>query len=354
MFLDPAAAPIPPPRPPGTPAPPTIVPKSRPLWPLVIAAVPIGLVSVILSFLASGNYSDNPARRLGYVMGGTIFLPLIVMALFAIGKRFRTTRSQLIILIAVWLLGWLSGFGNLSQSIRASHAARDNALVAELNARTADIRHRLLEADSSSERAALQAELGQAYAEILPKFSPERQPTMRVTCLLVDPLIDEGQAYTRAVGEFFDSPASHFSNVATPEELDERRARVDALDMANQHLIDRYNRLEDDVERLLIEHQVDAVQRAAFLKGFRNSRARQNESVLRIRDLDTQVYALLRARIDLLHDEWGRWQVDDQGVLIWETEDLLDRYRAIQAAISELASEQIKLQQELLSLPSTP
>jgi hypothetical protein len=75
---------------------------------LVVAAA----LAAFLSWVVSG-YGRNAALsyRIGGVLGAAFFWPLIVVALFSIGRRFRTPRNRAVILLWVWgliIVGQLS------------------------------------------------------------------------------------------------------------------------------------------------------------------------------------------------------------------------------------------------------
>lgn len=117
--------PVPPVLPPSEPAPQPLPPEiadlilsrrpaSTPLPPWWYAIVVVtGLTQLVLSIVAPSPVAD-PAERLGMVVGQLVVWPLIIVGLFSIGKRFRTTRTRTTILLVIWGLGILGSLGNIA------------------------------------------------------------------------------------------------------------------------------------------------------------------------------------------------------------------------------------------------
>jgi membrane protease YdiL (CAAX protease family) len=86
---------------------------------LIAAVVVVGLVQVVLSLFAPMPHGGEPGipYRFGMVVGSMVVWPAIVIALFSIGRRFRTARTRAIILLIVWGLSCLS----LAQRLVVGH-----------------------------------------------------------------------------------------------------------------------------------------------------------------------------------------------------------------------------------------
>ena len=86
----------------------------------------VGLLQLGLSFAISQRLYANPENisgQIGYVIGSVAIWPLIVLGLFSIGRRFRTTRNRTIILLCVWGLSGLANLANLGSSPTSSRPA---------------------------------------------------------------------------------------------------------------------------------------------------------------------------------------------------------------------------------------
>lgn len=108
------AAPSPPP-----PLPPVLPPPTSPPLPasLKIGWIVVGAVQFGLALIAPAGpwTAENAAYRTGALLGATVIWPLIIIGLFSIGRKFRTTRSRVIIMTVVWLLFCLGHLATLSQ-----------------------------------------------------------------------------------------------------------------------------------------------------------------------------------------------------------------------------------------------
>jgi uncharacterized protein len=98
-----------------TPEPP---PPPKPVSKLLAAATVVtGVIQLLLAIPASGEaggVSRLVSYRIGYVLGGMVLWPLIVIGLFSLARRFRTTKTRLIILLSIWGLSILGEIGNLA------------------------------------------------------------------------------------------------------------------------------------------------------------------------------------------------------------------------------------------------
>ena len=105
---------IPPPAQATPPPLPTRSNNAGALW--TTLAVAILALNATLSFLISsdGAAGADVSYSIGYITGQTLLLPLLVVGLFQIGKRFRNPRSQTKILFWTSLLVFVSLIGTLA------------------------------------------------------------------------------------------------------------------------------------------------------------------------------------------------------------------------------------------------
>lgn len=133
--LAPPAAPFEPEAPPPLPPPPSPQPLPPPvrsthvpegLWLAVIVAGVLALLTAI-TVSAQGLGAQSTSYRVGAVVGAMAVWPIVMVALFSIGRRFRTPRARAIVVLVVWCLTLASQSGNLmrARAARTSPTGRD-------------------------------------------------------------------------------------------------------------------------------------------------------------------------------------------------------------------------------------
>ena len=90
-----------------------------PLW-LAVSVAALGVVLLVLSLRLPlrGSTPEDIGYRIGTIIGTMAVWPLIVIGLFSIGKRWRTARVRLWILLVVWGLSVLGTIGRLNRQPR--------------------------------------------------------------------------------------------------------------------------------------------------------------------------------------------------------------------------------------------
>jgi membrane protease YdiL (CAAX protease family) len=93
-----------------------VVPKKSFSWALALAVVLVGLLNLLATlpgWRLQARLGYHLPYRLGYLVGGLLILPLIVMGIFAIWRRFRHVQPQLVILLVVWTLQAIASVGRV-------------------------------------------------------------------------------------------------------------------------------------------------------------------------------------------------------------------------------------------------
>ena len=105
-------------EPPLLPAPaPAPVTTPRLTTPWIIALVVVGLLQLFLGFRVpyAGPLAGDAAFRIGTVIGGTAFWPLVVIGLFSIGRRFRNGPARAKLLLFAWCFCIVGHLGNIGK-----------------------------------------------------------------------------------------------------------------------------------------------------------------------------------------------------------------------------------------------
>ncbi len=335
--------PTPPPLPPELPPSATTGTK-RPGGILIGATVLVGLGALALAILASGlgASATSLSYRLGNIIGGMVFFPLIVIALFSIGRRFRNARSHTIILLVVWLLGIFGNFGRLAERAGESLRQRRESAqaMAEMEQKIRELQRRAVSA-SATERLQLGQQARQALEEALPKLAPDDRAAMLVAIRIVNPIIEEGGAFAEELAAFQQSPEWSLATATTQEEIRARIAKLDKLTAKSVALHQRITTLEADATRILKDEPLDPQMKAGLIKGIKGSSARKFTILAAVQSTQQRSFRAYKEALQLLHDQWGHWRGKD-GVVVWDTQANLDEFNkivtAMQASDREIAA----------------
>lgn len=339
----------------------------RPAWPFLVALAPVALLHLALTvYLSVVNYSEvSGSRRIGYVMGAVMVWPAIVAGLFAISPRFRTLRRQAIVTLVVFGVMVLSDLARIGAHLRpqlekltstpsdtddATDTATydDEAVLAEVKQRSAELQREAIESDDVNLSVDLQGRMRQVLEDALPRLSPTSRAELTLTLRILNPFMDEAQAYMAGVAEFGNSGQADFTAVTTREHIAAGLATIKLLDAANTSLLARIIGLDAEAEAALAKTDLSRAKRRAILQGFRSSLAPKIDPLREIRELDSRLYEQYRLAFEHLDTTWGRWRIPEEGGISWDVAEEESAFDAMIEAIQTIAAEQGVVQQRLL------
>ncbi|HUR59540.1 MAG TPA: hypothetical protein VM029_17615, partial [Opitutaceae bacterium] len=96
---------------------PPLLSSPRLTTPWIVALIIVGLLQLFLGFKVpyAGPLERETGYRIGTVIGGTVFWPLLVIGLFSIGRRFRNGPARARILVFTWCFCMLGHLGNIGK-----------------------------------------------------------------------------------------------------------------------------------------------------------------------------------------------------------------------------------------------
>ncbi len=144
---------------------------------LITATVLTGLLQLVLA-IATPPLSVGPgagAQKLGLVLGATVVWPLIVIGVFSIGRRFRTSRARGIILLIVWGLFSLSHASRFAAGERRASIDPHARARLESGVRSATMRDTLRSTPPQAPKPGFMDEGGLEFRLLADPFSPERR-----------------------------------------------------------------------------------------------------------------------------------------------------------------------------------
>jgi hypothetical protein len=177
----------------------------------------------------------------------------------------------------------------------------------------------------------------------------ERRPVIagqRVLARLT-PLL---QNYTRELktleNEGFTKPAS----LASREAIHARAEAVSRFDKANAELLTFYRGVEDAYREELKKERINEMALRQAVDGFR---AGANIPLnITIREADAALAQLMQKTLDLLDRSWGRWRVADTGEVLFDEDEALAQFSAVQNELQQTAERQRVAQNELIQAAS--
>ncbi|MFO0857450.1 MAG: hypothetical protein U0640_08875 [Phycisphaerales bacterium] len=286
-----------------------------------VAASFLGLVIwyVILTLIARGAFH---IFRRSQKAGNIAFASLPTLALVS-GLVVGVTQG-----------GWRKNVDTQLQAMDVQSkqvaASGDLGAQADYSKQVAEKTRALAEQGSGNERASLLAlsKVAEYSASLLEAYSKAAAPVL-------DPVFLSGAA------------------IKTTEDCDRRIAALDAARRANAVLRDKQSKMFETVADIaagegLNREQVLHDVRLAFPP-------HRHAALLRVRDTDDELYVALQGQFQLLRESMGRWHYDTlQGQMLFEDDEVMQRYNEYANRIVSVAKEQESLTQIAAGLDTRP
>ncbi|MDP1662439.1 MAG: hypothetical protein Q8L55_11055 [Phycisphaerales bacterium] len=124
--------------------------------------------------------------------------------------------------------------------------------------------------------------------------------------------------------------------------IDERLSILRAMRAANTTTLARLDTLQADIEAVFDKHSVSDSVRAEFWRGY--NRGSGGIPTLRaIRVLDKKLIDEMVRYVSILRDSFGHWEFNEEGLIVFESEDALAEFNASAERIQALGAEQTAL-----------
>lgn len=225
----------------------------------------------------------------------------------------------------------------------------DEILLRDMNAKVREIKQRALSSDSYETRLAAQLEIMQVMQDTAPLLSEKVRPIFVVSMKVITPMSDEGAAYTQMIADWSATGEADFTTLKDTIEIAARVGRIERMAAANESLITRFNRFEDDVMAALKDYGIAADMRQAFLEGLRETLGRQIGPMRAIRTFDRELFNRYKAVYALIEQRQERWKRDDNGQFLWEDEEDAQTFQRLLSEIMDLATRQSEAEKLLSS-----
>ena len=312
---------------------------------LIAGLIVVGLAMLVVTSMTAGNKGRDESYMVGYVVGAMVFLPAIIMGICAIFKGMRNQRSQLIVLLTVWSLSLLGSFSDLSRSF---DQVSDQEVLEAANARSAELKRQLLETDDPREMARIQAELADVLDGMETDLSVSEQGTMEALNSFLKPLFELSQAYSIKMADLSESPKSDYTTIESKEDIAGRIAVLEEAAGMVERILATFETVEADLKEHLKSYGMSEYKLNATLRDFMAGFGKQQSLVLETQNYELRILRNLQSSLRYLDEHWGRWAVDDDGLLEFEDE-IYDGYLSLVDELETLSAEQEVVRRQLLS-----
>jgi hypothetical protein len=334
-----------PPPPPPVPTP--VVPSSdsssakEPKW-LYVALPLVGAIDVFLLIVVSmqrqGGRMEVGAQdfgySLGYVVGGMLFLPLLVVALFSISKRFRNVRNGSLILFFMWVLTGLLNLmqlGTFPKKGPSRHYSEANKVL--------ELGKRMNESEDLNETA----KMGDEVLNMISNLGGAGELTKLKEWVAFQKGFSE---YNHASAQLFQSSEDWFSDaISSKEKIDARIGRLNELAGLNKQNEENYLQLMDKAAEL---RDKGSLSQRRFFQGFTSSMERQRLLQQEVRQCEGGMLEALVGILTIYREEWGKWSEDEEGTVVFESEAATEKYNKHLKDILVFSEKQAAAQKTIL------
>jgi len=315
---------------------------------LLIAAGFFALISGTLFVTKSGTLPDNAAESVGFVIGAYIgsllCVGLVPMGLL-IGSRMtrngRVSRglhtaaaivalSFAVVQLAGTTMAW-------SRATRlASAKAADKAL-----ADVSRLREEIAEKNKSGQLSENDIDrMTSATNKAADSLNTVDKPLAELMRQFNTHLMDAIRPVVKAQQEFVSAGGLEPSTLMNKESLSKRAAMAKANQRIAEDVTVVIRSLDTKIDELAKANGVSPQKAAGFKKGALGKG--RHETLIRVRELDIDIYRLTERYFTILHDNFGKWTVVE-GNLSFEDDALITAFNAVCDPLNAKLDEQEKL-----------
>ena len=302
-----------------------------------IAGLIVMIASCMVGSLLNARASvTNIAYAIGLVIGGLLF-PALITALFAIPAYFRKAprRLALVAMIAFGVCG-LATCNSHMQNRKSGHAAAD-AMLEE----SRELRRQLVRTDDPDEREAISERAEALLKNAADKMPPGRAAgEMRALTKFIEPLFDQRRALNAASREFFGDDNDWTKYATTQREsLALGRERLARLRHAAGMVRQTMDELLEKASTMIKNNDTSLGISVEAFRGFCSSYEARSQKLKGVEESQDKIYVRIDDALAMLQAEWGNWGKRSDGVILWEDDELLEKFNTISRDIGALGAQ---------------
>lgn len=308
----------------------------------------------IVLFLVRNNPADpyHVGELLGGIVAALILPTLIAMMVWRLSGRSAVAgNATFFVVFGFAMLGQLSQFMRKAESIAAmnqltkeSQQIREEQRAALAQGRPMDDAKAVKLAERASANLAAEAETSSGNDRIVAEASKA----------YMDEVLVVKKRYDQAVVEI---DAANFWSLAkfspgAPAEA--RREAVRAYAKISTEMRELYDEDGSAIRRQFESRGASAQTIRDALAGYKQSAGSRLPLLRKIRDSESQIAQVMLEFIDFAESNREQWHIDaTDGKIIFENQDLVDRYNELIKRSDEISAEQTEYQKQMVAVQPT-
>jgi len=204
----------------------------------------------------------------------------------------------------------------------------------------------LAAASDPGERARLVRSYSEKVDSTVTKLGEPSRSAFLVSVKVVEPIQRQGADYLQIVAEYSQQGVLDFSTIRSRDDIAQRRLALDRLIESNAKLLERYNRVPQDIESELESSTLTKSQKRDFIAGFSEKFAQTAGPAKAIRTLDALAWDRLSQMLSLLEQHLGKWKFEE-GKILGLDEDAERKYNALEREVQDAVERQAAAEREL-------
>lgn len=332
---------------------------SAPAQPSLGLKVWVGLATVfnliVVFSVAKMNYpgggeGEEIGRAIGRVIGGVLFWPGLFAIIFSLSKKHRSPRRTCRVwLIATLIIGCLNLVA-LAGAMRRAENVKNSEIFASMRASTLENSEEMLGTDDLDRAVELQREGLQNLENSISNLAGEQQRGAAAALAAMRPMLQASERYTATVGRFGEQFGELLQTAESAADFDALLETLDETNAQHEGLIALIANLEDDAKRTLMESGLSPEAQRDYFTGIKAGFDPQRPYLNVVRGTEAEMLVQYREWIALLSSRFYEWELDEEGVFVWSTDEGLAAHNQIIEKLGELEAEQYEAQQRLIEV----
>ncbi|MGC4075309.1 MAG: hypothetical protein QM760_22965 [Nibricoccus sp.] len=306
-----------------------------------------GIGWAISLLLPVPDTSSDPGLAVGYRIGqGVAMIAFPVIITWALWKLARLRDSG--VLATAWIVSGFFTVGTLysagSQVVqqRVTNNQQTKKMLADVKRSKAG----LTPDSSAEERLDASHKAVESMNEAGEKMTGDDGRLMRAMAAAVQTFQRNSVSYYELLTEMQKNSVLSPENLTDSEEFDRRLARIDRFRAANEDMKKQTLNFEVFIQEAITKSGVSKSKQDATWQEFHGAFGSKKPAILKLRELDAEFADKMQAVVELLRDEFGKWNFSE-GKILFESEDALSRYSQHLDRIRAIGEEEREIMQRL-------
>ena len=270
-----------------------------------------------------------------YAIGDMIdglYWPATITCLLIISAYFRRAPRRLA--VAGMIVFGIHGIWQLARPV--SEKETDRAAEVALAEEAREVKRQALQVSTVEEQAAVTQRTEAIFQNAAGKMASKQSAgEMRALAKFMQPLIDQRHAFDAASREFYAADGDWVVKyLDSKESLALGRERLARLRQSRNDLAQVGDSLFAKASTMAKNNDNSLGIGMEVLKGLSMSYQRNAQNLKDSQEARSQMFARMDDALAMLQTEWGQWSIQSDGMILWKSTSLMEKFKAI---ISEIA-----------------